>query len=664
MEGKLRPDQQLRVLRSIWGKREGYVFLPWINGGAKDKPERRSGFHESPAFKWPQDKDRILDHLRKHSQNDLYFAPNIFKGKRRVEELVLPERVLYADLDPVNPQAINERPTIAWESSPNRFQAVWIMDAENAGASKAARENQRLTVAIQADPSGWDSTQLLRVPGRPNFKFNYAEDGTNGVMGRGLLWNSGPRYTWEDFKDLPEVGAITDIDLGSDLIEDIDRHQVWSKIRLKLPGRVRELYLLRDLPEDMDRSSVMWDIARSLADAGLNSLEIVALLQPTVWNKFAGRRDEIKRLQVTAAKAISQKEPLPIEEEVKRPSNVTWLADLVSQPIPRPKWLVKDIWTQGGCGFISGAPKSYKSWMALDLAVSIATATPWLGTYEVTRAKPVLYLQEEDDLRMVVDRLKVILEGKSPQHFWGGQVTMEDGTLVWKGPIAEVPIAMHVQTGFIASDPSWHAWLDEVIASNNFSMVIIDTLGTTAGNIDTDLHGDLMNKLLKPLKILAQKHNTGVCVVHHNRKSAGMGRAGNDMLGSVALHAWVDCAVYARSRESDGTILVERESKMAQDLSFKFSVPHMYEDSKTSTRQLWQPSLGTPDDDLSGPQLDPNAGKAIARKISYMGKKPQSIDKLTQTLQMDRAKLTAQLEDAVSNGYLNSSPEGYTIPGG
>ena len=664
MEGKLRPDQQLRVLKSIWGKRDGYVFLPWIKGNSKSKNERRSNFHESQAFKWPDDREKILEHLRKHSSDDLYFAPNVFKGRRRVEELVMPERVLYADLDPVNPEKLPEKPTIAWESSPGRYQAVWVLNEPRSGASKASRENHRLTMSIGADPSGWDSTQLLRVPGRPNFKFDYSDDqSANGVMGRGLLWNSGPRYTWEDFEDLPEVGSVTEgLEIESELLENIDHHQVWNSVKLKLPGRVRELYLLRQLPGDMDRSAVMWDLARSLADAGLNSLEVAALLRPTVWNKFAGRRDEIKRLQMTGAKAVAQREPMAIEEEVKRPSDVTWLKDLVAQPIPRPKWLVQDVWTQGGCGFISGAPKSYKSWMALDLAVSVATATPWLGTYEVKSERPVLYLQEEDDLRMVVDRLKSILEGKAPDRFWGGQVTYNGEDLVWTGPSHDVPMAMHIQTGFIASDPSWQTWLDEVIANNKFSLVIIDTLGTTAGNIDTDIHGELMNKLLKPLKILAQKHNTAVCLVHHNRKSAGMGRAGNDMLGSVALHAWVDNAVYARSREEDGTIIVERESKLAPDLKFKFTVPHMYQDLRTGERQLWEPLIGQEEDDLSGPQLDPKAGKAIARKISYMGKKPHSLEHLSQVLQVREDKLIPQLEDAVANGYLILTDSGYSKP--
>lgn len=647
MEGKLTARQQLRLLSRIWGKRSGYVFLPWIKGDAKDKATRRTSYHEGKAFKWPADQADIYQHLKDRERDDLYFAPNVFKGKRRVEELAMPERVLYADLDPVDPRTLSDQPTIAWETSPDRYQAVWMMNEEREGASKASRENHRLTAAIGADPSGWDTTQLLRVPGRPNFKFDYATGPENGVETAGLLWGSGPRYTWEDFQDLPEVGSVIEPmveTMDEEVLDQIDRHEVWARIKLKLPHRVRELYLSRS-DGGMDRSDVMWDIARSLADVGCTSLEIVALLRTTVWNKFAGRSDEIHRLMVTAKKALSNKEPISVEEEAK-PDAITWLSDLVAQPIPRPSWIVRDIWTHGSCGFISGAPKSYKSWMAIDMAVSVATGSNFLNQdgYRVNRPQPVLYIQEEDDVRVVLDRLQNVVEGKVPEQYWGGQVHIHNDRLVWKGPTKPIPMGVHVQTGFIASDPSWHAWLDEALADHGFGMVIIDTLGTTAGDVDTDSSGELMNQLLKPLKILAQKHNTAVCIVHHNKKSAGEGRAGNDMLGSVALHAWVDCAIYARSKDVDGVISIEREAKMAPDISFRMRVPHMHDGDD---RQLWDPILVVPG--VGEEQEEPTPTRKeheFIRKLKFMGKRGVTLQRLSEVLEEDPSKVLEVLLDA------------------
>lgn len=657
MEGKLTPKQQLRVLTRIWGNREGYVFLPWIKGGAKDKASRRNSYHEGKAFRWPGDKKGILQHLQDRENDDLYFSANVFKGKRRVEELVLPERTLYADLDPVDPRQLPDPPTIAWETSPGRYQAVWVIGEEKAGASKASRENHRLSSAIGADPSGWDTTQLLRVPGRPNFKYVYsAED--QGVEG-GLLWTSGPRYTWEDFEDLPQVGSVAESiteDMDEEVISQVDKHEVWSRIKLKLPHRVRELYLSR-ATGDMDRSDVLWDLARSFADAGCTSLEIVTLIRATVWNKFAGRSDELHRLMVTAQRAMKEKEPLVIEEETK-PSSITWLADLVKKPIPRPSWLVKDIWTHGSCGFISGAPKSYKSWMAIDLAVSVATGSPFLNqeAYRVPRPQPVLYIQEEDDIRLVLDRLQNIVEGKVPDRFWGGQVTIEEEQLVWYGPTAPIPMGVQVQTGFIASDPAWHSWLDEVLEDHKFGLVIIDTLGTTAGDVDTDSSGELMNSILKPLKVLAQKHNTAVCIVHHNKKAAGLGRAGNDMLGSVALHAWVDCAIYARSKDVDGVVAIEREAKLAPELSFRLQIPFMHNEDE---RQLWDPMVVLPGVGDEQPP-SPQPPHSFVRKLKFMGK-GATLQHISEVLDEDPSKVLEVLLKAQKQGQVQESNGKWTV---
>lgn len=652
MKGLLTPEQQLRVLSRVWGRRRGYVFLPWINGQAKSKEVRRKSYHEGRAYKWPAEQHEILEHIKAHDGDDLYFAPNLFKGKRRIEELVLPERVLYADLDPVDPSGLSDQPTIAWESSPERYQGVWILDSENEGASRPSRENHRLTMAIGADPSGWDPTQLLRVPGRPNYKFDYApEDEPNGVAGRGLLWTSGPRYTWSDFADLPEVKVSTEPlveSLDESILEQTDRHEVWGRIKLKLPHRIRELYKLRILDPELDRSAVMWDIARSLADVGCTSLEIVALLRPTVWNKFRGRADELQRLMVTAQKAVNQREPEAIEEEEHKPTGITWLSDVAAQPIPRPQWLIRDIWTKGGCGFIAGAPKSYKSWFALDMAVSVATGTHFLGQSEYTTSEaPVLYLQEEDDLRLVMDRLTNIVEAKVPDRYWHGQLKMDRGRIMWHGPSKPIPLGLHVQTGFIASDPGWQSWLDEVIEQNKFALVIIDTLGTTAGEVDTDSSQELMNRLLKPLKVLAQKHVTSVCIVHHNKKAAGQGRAGNDMLGSIALHAWVDCALYARSKDVDGTISVEREAKMAPDHSFRVTVPFMHE-LPDGSRRLWEPEIlppGVGEEEAAAPAR-PKREPAIAKKLRTVGKRGINLKQLAMILDKEPGDVLNELLNA------------------
>jgi len=101
---------------------------------------------------------------------DLYFAPNLFSRPKRRKEFVLPSWWLYADLDAIDPNVINPRPTVAWQSSPGRFQCLWLGN-RILHPQEHGELNKRLTYYIKADKGGWDATQVLRIPGTRNYKY-------------------------------------------------------------------------------------------------------------------------------------------------------------------------------------------------------------------------------------------------------------------------------------------------------------------------------------------------------------------------------------------------------------------------------------------------------------------------------------------------------------
>lgn len=688
----LTPVEQLKVLSKIWGNdREGFVFLPWISGTAKTKGERRSSFHEGPGYEWPTDRPKILAFLEQHGNDDVYFAPCLFGDNRRVEQYAEPERSLWADLDPVDPAGIDQdyRPTIAWETSPGRYQGVWLLSHPRVGASWQGKENHRLTAYLGADPSGWDTTQLLRVPGRRNHKPDHrAANGGQPVVG-GLLYQDGPRYTPDDFDGLPAVAeAVVDDDLlDEDLLGGIDRHAVWGRVRLKVSAKVREYMGVRRLDDasGADRSEVLWQIERDLADAGCTLAEIIAVIRPTIWNKYAGRNDEIKRLKAEAAKAIAQGVQEHADDDTfadvleggtgDKPE-LRWFSDAMAVRIPRPKWLVKNIWSRGGCGFISGDPKSYKSWMALDFVVSVATGMNFLDEYPVVGGpQNVLYLQEEDGEITVRDRVEQIIEGKAPHLHWYGYMTIEDNYVWWNPPAAQIPIGFHVRAGFTASDPGWQAWLADVVREGEFSLVVIDTLGTTAGEVDTDRASDLMGKILRPLKYIAEETGASIAVVHHNKKGTdGNSRGGSRMLGSVALHAWVDDALYVHSRENvpgGARVVIDRESKSAVDYKAQVTIPAMRVKDTSGNRQVWSPEIGIPVHTQEGAEdVAPTraegkkkgeAGSNIAWRMKQM-RQPLSLDHIMAVFQFPRGEALKQLNAGVTNGYLTGDEStGWTV---
>ena len=63
------------------------------------------------------------------------------------------------------------------------------------------------------------------------------------------------------------------------------------------------------------------------------------------------------------------------------------------------RWLVEGLWGVSSVGVIGGAPKCAKTWLGLDMALSVATGTACLGKYAVPEPGPVLVYLAEDALR-------------------------------------------------------------------------------------------------------------------------------------------------------------------------------------------------------------------------------------------------------------------------
>ena len=69
------------------------------------------------------------------------------------------------------------------------------------------------------------------------------------------------------------------------------------------------------------------------------------------------------------------------------------------------RWLVAGLWSDEAVGIVGGEPKCCKSFLALDLAVSVASGAPCLRRFDVLRAGRVLLYAAEDALHIVRRRL-------------------------------------------------------------------------------------------------------------------------------------------------------------------------------------------------------------------------------------------------------------------
>ncbi len=75
-------------------------------------------------------------------------------------------------------------------------------------------------------------------------------------------------------------------------------------------------------------------------------------------------------------------------------------------------WIVDGLFLEAGAGILGGAPKSCKSFFALDLCVAIASGTPCAGRFRVLAPGPVVLLCAEDPHAVVSSRLTALVRAR------------------------------------------------------------------------------------------------------------------------------------------------------------------------------------------------------------------------------------------------------------
>ena len=69
-------------------------------------------------------------------------------------------------------------------------------------------------------------------------------------------------------------------------------------------------------------------------------------------------------------------------------------AELISKPIDLPPDVIEGVLHRGAKMVLGGGSKTFKTWTLIDLAISVATGTSWLGKFPTKRGR-VLYINLE-----------------------------------------------------------------------------------------------------------------------------------------------------------------------------------------------------------------------------------------------------------------------------
>lgn len=207
------------------------------------------------------------------------------------------------------------------------------------------------------------------------------------------------------------------------------------------------------------------------------------------------------------------------------------------------RWLVDSLWGHQAVGIIGGAPKNCKSWFALDLAVSVASATPALGCFAVGEPGRAIVYLAEDALPTVRQRIA--------------------GIAAHRG-LALAALDLHVITApalrlDLADDQQR---LADMIDAHRPRLLILDPL-VRLHRVDENSSADI-SALLGFLRRLQREFGVAIVLVHHMSKRVGV-HLGQALRGSGDLHAWGDSNAYLVRRRDRLVLTLEHRAAPAPE---------------------------------------------------------------------------------------------------
>jgi len=577
---------------------------------------------------------------------DIYFSILSFDGARRKEN-ALPGNWLWADLDEVNPYEIDLQPTIAWQSSPGRYQALWELN-EYVDSEVLEKVNQKLTYKIGADKGGWSVTKVLRIPGTNNYKY---ED-TPKVK---LLWDDGPKYPMSEVREYisyTDDGMVTsDKDIEIPPADTYVKESVINKAYQLLDPRGRRLLMAKEAWGD--RSQRLWELENMLLETGMAKEDVYITVYYTVWNKFMDRTDGNKILWnevLKAAKGGKNSEILStpeIDETVykkNKPQLITY-GDLLGSAIDEPQWLIEDWWTMGSHGIVAGLPKSYKSLVTTDMALSIATGRPFMNKFEVNEkgVGPTLIVQVENTPALLKDRIVKMANDKG---LLKGATHINDGTLSVTFP-ANVPMFFYNDFGFDMTMPDCRADIENIIAREGIRLVVFDPLYLMMGAVDENSSHEI-RPILSWLLGLRNNYNVAIMVVHHWGKGSsekkGRKTGGIKLLGSTTIYGWLESALYLEANPNEdgsSTVVVERE----------------FRERLAPPPQAFRLKMGDIGEIEYGWDAEGVVGTE-AKVFSLLATKPMSMTELKVASEMGEKKLRQLMTKLLANGSVTMEQDG------
>ena len=308
-------------------------------------------------------------------------------------------------------------------------------------------------------------------------------------------------------------------------------------------------------------------------------------------------------------------------------------------------WLVEDWLPDKSITFLISPPESYKTWILLDLAVSISGGVPFLGKYAVNQQGPTMIIQQEDSHTGLTDRLALIVEQKM-----GATPKVDDDE--WQIPVMpDLPIYVHPSRMLRFDNKQVLDELEAQIATIRPKVIMIDPLYSTTANTDNYM-ANLANQMMV-LKAWRDKYGCSFVIAHHSKKNLDPdSTAREDSWGSQFLNAFLEAGWQVRRnpRLAPNEVIVRRHSKVMGNqspISLTFDISTVYP-------MKYQVTARGYDVAPAGDQRQP--AQANLLDILHNGDMTQG-DLVTQTGK-GRSTISRQIRQLEAAGLVERMPDG------
>lgn len=267
---------------------------------------------------------------------------------------------------------------------------------------------------------------------------------------------------------------------------------------------------------------------------------------------------ELTQISLTAPQSgsfppVAENTNAPAKQENKRssppPLKVISAVDLQKKVIPPTKFLVDGL-IPAGLTIFAGPSKYNKSWLVLDMCLSVSEGRPFLG-YPTHKAE-CLYLALEDKEGRLKMREDMVLEGRT------------------------APTGFYYSTSACDMDDGLFEQLEEFLKEHpGIGLIVIDTLqkvrGATRGR-EGVYAADYRE--MSQLKSFADRHNIALLLVHHLRKMRDFGDPFAMISGTTAIMGASDTVLVLTKTTRNtktATLSVEGRDVESTEIVMKFN---------------------------------------------------------------------------------------------